>query len=58
MKYPDRDNGHEKELENIIGTTFWSTKNGELYEIENGTCVPVSPRRALESILKREKGIS
>ncbi len=55
MKYFDRENGQEIQLNNIIGSDYWENTSGELYATDSirGYAWPVRPSHALKSILQR-----
>ena len=57
MKYLDRDNGREIELNIIMGCTYWENESGELYAVDRsrGYAWPIRPAMALKHILLRQE---
>ncbi len=55
MKFYDRNNNKELELQEIIGSDYWENSSGEIYAIDStrGYAWPVRPSHALKSVLER-----
>lgn len=47
--------GSEYNLANVPNTSFWTDRDGDLYQIEGAQCFPISAYSALDAILSREK---
>lgn len=55
MKFRNRDNGRDLELNLVSGSPYWADRDGDLYLTnEIGYCWPERPDTALKLVLRRE----